>query len=70
MDWNWHSPLPEEGANVMEGDPIRNQAAHFAEVIRGLATPLITARDAARTLEATLAVTESATTAREVLLST
>jgi len=66
---DWQSPLAEESASVEQGDPIRNQAAHFAEVIRGRATPLITARDASRTLEATLAVTKSAATSREVLLS-
>lgn len=66
---DWQAPLPEESASVKDGNPIRNQAAHFAEVIRGRADPLITARDAARTLEATLAVTRSAATGREVTLS-
>ena len=66
---SWQSPLPEERVEIDEKDPIRAQIAHFAEVIRGRAEPLITARDAARTLEATLAVTESATTSREINLS-
>ncbi len=66
---DWQSPLPEVSVGIEEGDPIRNQAAHFAEVVRGRATPLITARDAARTLEATLAVTRSAVSGREVTLS-
>ncbi len=65
---DWQAPLPEERARITDGDPIRNQAAHFAEVVRGQATPLITARDAARTLEVTLAVTRSATTGREITL--
>jgi predicted dehydrogenase len=65
----WQSPLPEEKLAVEEGDPLRIQAAHFADVIRGRAKPLITARDAARTLEATLAVTESAGSSRKIALS-
>jgi predicted dehydrogenase len=65
----WQSPLPEERLAVEQADPIRVQAAHFADVIRGRAEPLITARDAARTLEATLAVAEAAAAGGEVVLS-
>ena len=65
----WESPLPESKLAAEARDPIRIQAAHFAEVIRGRAEPLITARDAARTLEATLAVSESAASGREISLS-
>ena len=66
---DWRAPLPEERLAVEEADPIRVQAAHFADVIRGRAEPLITARDAARTLEATLAVAEAAACGGEVVLS-
>ena len=66
---SWQSPLSEDRLVVEGRDPIRVQVAHFAEVIRGQADPLITPRDAARTLEATLAVAEAAATAREVVLS-
>jgi len=66
---SWQSPLPEERLGVEEKDPIQAQAAHFADVIRGRTEPLITARDAARTLEATLAVTESAGLSQEIVLS-
>lgn len=66
---DWRAPLPEERLAVEEADPIRVQAAHFADVIRGRAEPLITARDAARTLEATLAVAEAAAGGGEVVLS-
>ncbi len=66
---HWQSPLGEESLAVPAADPIDAQIAHFAAVIRGRAEPLITARDAARTLEATLAVTQSAATGREVPLS-
>ena len=65
----WQSPLPEERLAVEEADPIRVQAGHFADVVRGRAEPLITARDAARTLEATLAVAKAAAASGEVALS-
>lgn len=67
---SWESPLSEERLVVEEADPLRLQAAHFADVVRGRAEPLITARDAARTLEATLAVTEAAAGGGERVLST
>ncbi len=66
---HWQTSLSQETIAVQAADPIDAQIAHFAAVIRGRAEPLITARDAARTLEATLAVTQSAATGREVKLS-
>ncbi len=65
---SWQSPLPEQVFAVEDADPIRIQAAHFADVVRGRAEPLITARDAARTLAATLAVAEAAASGGEVAL--
>ncbi len=66
---NWQTPLPMESLQVDEDDPIQLQIAHFADVIHGLADPVITARDAEKTLEATLAVVESADSQREVVLT-
>jgi predicted dehydrogenase len=66
---SWLSPMSQEKRAVEEGDPLHLQIAHFADVIRGRAEPLITARDAARTLEATLAVPKSAAAGREIELS-
>ncbi len=66
---SWLSPMSQQKRAVEEGDPLRLQMAHFADVIRGRAEPLITARDAARTLEATLAVPRSAAAGREIKLS-
>ncbi|MFN0195018.1 MAG: Gfo/Idh/MocA family protein [Aestuariivirga sp.] len=59
---SWQSPILEERHPVAEEDPLRLQIRHFVEVIRGKSLPVITARDAARTLEVTLAVTKSAQT--------
>jgi predicted dehydrogenase len=66
---SWQSPLLEERLAVDEGDPVGLQLRHFADVIHGIADPLITARDAARTLEAALAVAEAAATSGEIVLS-
>ena len=47
-------------------DPWLEELRHFAQVIRGTATPLITPDDGARTLAAALAVARSAATGRAV----
>lgn len=59
---SWRSPLLEECRPVAEADPFALQLRHFAAVIRGAAAPMVTARDAARTLEVTLAVKDAART--------
>lgn len=59
---SWQSPMIEGRHPVNELDPLAAQISHFADVVRGRVSPVITARDAARTLEVTLAVTESART--------
>jgi predicted dehydrogenase len=63
---NWWNPLSKASLAVEEADPIGRQITHFSDVIQGYTEPMITARDAARTLEATLAIIESAATSREV----
>jgi len=65
---DWCAPLPMEARGVATADPIQRQLAHFAEVVRGRAKPLITARDATHTLAATLAVSEAAASGQEVRL--
>ena len=71
---SWQSPLsmqqPTQQLASTPADPIQLQVRHFADVIRGRAKPLITARDASRTLEAALAVSQAAATGAEVTLST
>jgi predicted dehydrogenase len=57
---SWQTPMREERLTVEEAAPAERQIRHFAEVIAGRASPIITARDAARTLEVTLAVAEAA----------
>ena len=66
---SWQSPLPKVTRTVDEVDPIQAQLAHFANVIQGIAEPLITARDASKTLEVSLAVSKAAATSGEVTIS-
>ena len=77
-DLSWWSPLRSERVAVPDqdpftlalcGDPLTNEMRHFCDVVRGEAVPLLDARGGAKTLEATLAVKQAATTGQAVLLS-
>lgn len=57
---SWRSPMSVEQLKVAPADSHAGQIRHFADVIRGTAKPIITARDGARTLEVTLALIEAA----------
>jgi predicted dehydrogenase len=56
----WHAPLSNEVLDVAAADPLGRQLAHFCAVIRGEAEPLVTGRDALRTLATTLAIHDAA----------
>jgi len=57
---SWWSAMQEEVLVVEESDPLRNQLDHFCDVAAGLAAPVVSARDAARTLEVVLDVADVA----------
>ncbi|HET7795296.1 MAG TPA: Gfo/Idh/MocA family oxidoreductase [Rhizobacter sp.] len=57
---SWWEPLVTETLAVPALDPLQRQLDHFCAVIRGEETPLVSAADAARTLEVTLAVGRAA----------
>ena len=59
---SWQSPLIEERIAFVEEDPLAAQLRHFVDVIRGRAAPLVSARDAVRTLQVALAVSEAGRT--------
>ena len=59
---SWQSPVVEERIVVIEEDPMAAQLRHFVDVVRGKVAPLVSARDAARTLQVALAVSEAART--------
>jgi len=64
----WHDPLTMERTAVHTGCPYAEQLRHFAAVVAGEEAPVCSALDGYRTLEATLAVTQAATSAQPVTL--
>ncbi len=65
----WDKPLASTPIKVPDSDPYVEQLKHFRRVIRDGETPLVSAEDGARTLAATLAVTEAGRTQRPVELA-
>ncbi len=68
QDTGWMSPIASERVPVRHDDAYQRQLRHFGAVIDG-AAPLVTVRDAARTLAWCLAVHDSARTGQEVALA-
>ncbi len=65
---SWYEPLTTSTVDVERTDPLANQVAHFAAVIRGEAEPVVSGRDGLDTLRVTEAVTVAADTGRIVEL--
>lgn len=61
-DQSWWHPFVEETLSLTRTDPLSCQLDHFLNVIRGTATPLISARDGLRNLQITEAIAKSART--------
>ena len=61
-DRSWYKPFVCETLEVERKDPLAEQIAHFAAVVRGEAQPLVTARDGLQNLRVTEAVVEAART--------
>jgi predicted dehydrogenase len=57
---NWNEPIRSQRLFAGVIDPYRAQLDHFRDIVRGKAGSLLTAEDGARTLIATLAVAEAA----------
>jgi predicted dehydrogenase len=66
----WGSPLFRERLAFEAADPLARQIGHFCAVVRGEAEPVVTGRDAARTLRVVQAVFEAARTGRIFELDT
>jgi predicted dehydrogenase len=69
-DQSWHKPLQKSVARVEAVDPMERQMAHFGDVIRGRAEPLVSARDGLQNLRVVEAVTEAARSGRVVTIVT
>ncbi|MGI5132243.1 Gfo/Idh/MocA family protein [Pseudonocardia sp. CA-107938] len=63
---SWYEPFRTSTIPVVHGDPLANQIAHFADVIRGTAEPVCSGRDGLAALRVVDAVLEAARTARAV----
>jgi predicted dehydrogenase len=68
-DRSWWKPFTEATVAMTRDDPIKLQMAHFAQVVRGEASPLVTARDGFNNLRVTEAITQAAASGHIVHLS-
>ena len=59
-DGSWYDPIDIRAESVTEADPLVRQVEHFAAVIRGEETPLVSGREGLRTLAVIEAITMSA----------
>ncbi len=62
----WTQPLERHRLAVPTADPLRAQLAHFCQVVRGQAEPLVSAEEGARSLAVALAAQTSAETGAAV----
>ena len=63
---SWFEAMHERRLSAPVHDPLQRQLEHFAAVIRHDEAPLVSVRDATRSLEITLAIAESAASGRPV----
>ncbi len=63
---SWFEPMAECTIAAPVDDPLQRQLQHFAAVIRRTAMPLVSARDATRTLQVTLAIAQAAASRQPV----
>lgn len=59
-DRSWWNPFDVGTLALVRQDPLALQMAHFVNVVRGLALPLVTARDGFENLRVTEAITQAA----------
>lgn len=65
-DRSWHKGLTKSTIALEVVDPLARQIAHFADVIRGRAKPLVSVRDGLQNLRVVDAILEAAKTGRVV----
>jgi predicted dehydrogenase len=68
-DRSWHKSLENSVVELEVVDPLERQLAHFVDVIRGKAKPLVSARDGLQNLRVVDAIVEAARTGRVVTTS-
>lgn len=65
-DRSWWKPFETAVASLEEADPLARQLAHFCQVVRGEAEPLVSVRDGLRNLQIVDAISEAARTGQIV----
>lgn len=65
---DWWTPIAAERLPASALDPLARQIAHFCEVIRGEAAPLVSGREGLNSLKVIAAIAEAAGTGRTVTL--
>lgn len=66
---SWWNPINNTTVPVNNSDPLVNQIAHFADVIRGKANPLVDGEEGLKTLEIVEAIQRAATSQKLVRVS-
>ena len=67
-DRSWWKPFEVGTVGMVRDDPLKHQIEHFGAVVRGEASPLVTARDGLQNLRVTEAIAEAAASGRVVEL--
>jgi len=68
-DRSWWKPFRTSVAEMTRDDPLEHQMEHFGAVVRGEASPLVSARDGLANLRVTEAIGEAAKTGQVVALT-
>ena len=63
---SWFETMAERTIAAPVGDPLQRQLQHFAAVIHRTEAPLVSVRDATRTLQVTLSIAQAAASGRPV----
>lgn len=65
-DRSWWKPFEVGTVGLVRDDPLKHQMEHFGAVVRGEASPLVSARDGLQNLKVTQAIAEAAASGRVV----
>lgn len=69
QDASWWKPFTEDRLAVQREDPLARQLAHFVQVVRGQARPLVSVHDGLQNLRVTEAMAQAAKTGSVVTLN-
>jgi predicted dehydrogenase len=67
---SWYEPMDRSVVPRDHADPLANQVAHFADVIRGRAAPIVSGRDGLKALAVVEAIRQAADSGRLVTVET